>query len=113
MDKEKLENAINRCWVEHHIGNKVLNDDEVKNFTPLPSENFKEGFIAGCEWRINSVWHDVSDEPDLKKLLLVEDIDGAYNLTYMTKIKKWKGFVQYEHYTRWAYVEDLLPTKTI
>lgn len=44
-------------------------------------------FKAGAEWRINSVWHDAREKPDKGKLLIVEDIDGAYDLVYLTKSK--------------------------
>lgn len=39
-------------------------------------------FKAGAEWRINSVWHDAREKPDKGKLLIVEDIDSAYDLVY-------------------------------
>lgn len=35
-----------------------------------------------AEWRINSVWHDAREKPDKGKLLIVEDIDGAYDLVF-------------------------------
>ena len=47
-------------------------------------------FKAGAEWRINSVWHDAREKPDKGKLLIVEDIDGAYDLVYSTKSKPWE-----------------------
>lgn len=47
-------------------------------------------FKAGAEWRINSVWHDAREKPDKGKLLIVEDIDGAYDLVYLTKSKPWE-----------------------
>lgn len=44
-------------------------------------------FKAGAEWRINSVWHDAREKPDKGKLLIVEDIDGAYDLVKRAVIK--------------------------
>ena len=61
------------------------------------------------EWRINSVWHDAREKPDKGKLLIVEDIDGAYDLVYSTKSKPWEELSEKDHYMRWAYIEDLLP----
>ena len=66
-------------------------------------------FISGAEWRINSVWHDAREKPDKGKLLIVEDIDGAYDLVYLTKSKPWEELSEKDHYMRWAYIEDLLP----
>lgn len=66
-------------------------------------------FKAGAEWRINSVWHDAREKPDKGKLLIVEDIDGAYDLVYLTKSKPWEELSEKDYYMRWAYIEDLLP----
>lgn len=117
MKNEQLENAIKRGWVEHHIGNKVLNDDEVKNFNPLPSENFKEGFIAGYEWRINSVWHDKKEKPVCKGERKFCDIFYISKKGYpRTNTYSESGFLLYRgeewrDVKYWAYVNDLLPTK--
>lgn len=46
------------------------------------------------------------------KLLIVEDIDSAYDLVYfLTKSKPWEELSEKNHYMRWAYIEDLLPCK--
>lgn len=66
-------------------------------------------FMEGAEWRINSIWHDTSEKPDKGKLLIVEDIDSAYDLVYLTKSKPWEELSEKNHYMRWAYIEDLLP----
>ena len=49
------------------------------------------------------------EKPDKGKLLIVEDIDGAYDLVYSTKSKPWEELSEKNHYMRWAYVEDLIP----
>lgn len=72
-------------------------------------ESELELFKAGAEWRINSVWHDAREKPDKGKLLIVEDIDGAYDFVYSTKSKPWEELSEKNHYMRWAYVEDLIP----
>lgn len=68
-------------------------------------------YVAGSEWRINSVWHDAKEKPDKGKLLIVEDIDSAYDLVYLTKSKPWEELSEKNHYMRWAYIEDLIPNK--
>lgn len=66
-------------------------------------------FKDGAYWRINSVWHSHAIKPDKGKLLIVEDIDGAYDLVYLTKNKPWEELSEKNHYMSWAYIEDLLP----
>lgn len=68
-----------------------------------------EAFKNGANWRINSVWHSCNIKPDKGKLLLVEDIDSAYDLVYLSKSKPWEELSEKNHYTRWAYMENLLP----
>lgn len=90
-------------------------------------EKFEAGFIAGAEWRVNSVWHDWEDGnnvPDVGKLCLVEfetDVDSKY-YQRLVHADKFKGHdvtgVPYfwntpkkAHILRWVYVDDLLPNK--
>ena len=37
------------------------------------NSGYSIGFMSGAQWRINSVWHDVSEEPKEHKLVLIED----------------------------------------
>ena len=70
-----------------------------------------DAFEHGANWRINSVWHSYKIKPDKGKLLLVEDIDSAYDLVYLNNSNPWEELSKKSHYMRWAYVEDLLPNK--
>ena len=70
-----------------------------------------KAFMVGAEWRINSVWHEVRKKPDKGKLLIVEDIDSAYELVYLTNSKPWEELSKKNHYMHWAYVADLLPDR--
>lgn len=98
MKQEDIEKAaVDSCVFENSIFNPAL--------TPY----YQQGFKDGADWRINSVWHDASEKPDKGKLLIVEDIDSAYDLVYLTKSKPWEELSEKNHYMRWAYIEDLLP----
>ena len=61
----------------------------------------KEGFIAGAQWRINSVWHEASELPRSLKLIIIEDSNGEFDLGY--------GITNST--IRWAYIDDLLPDR--
>ena len=69
-------------------------------------DNIMEDFIAGAQWRINSVWHDKSELPRICKYIFVEckyiDAPPSYFV-----IESW-DFKRYS-VSRWAYLEDLLP----
>ena len=79
----------------------------------------KEGFIAGADWRINSVWHEASEEPEKgDEPIFVEYKDwGSDGSDYMICNNKsdynfmLKRNVPYCTVIRWAYVSDLLPDR--
>ena len=70
------------------------------------------GFIAGAQWRINSVWHDNSIRPGEDCDVLVETKRGIemdrYDIDYneLDNGTDWESDV-----IRWAYVDDLLPER--
>lgn len=62
--------------------------------------NRRLAFIAGAEWRIDSVWHNAKMEtPSLWKLILIKDRAGDYDLGYELR----------DNTVLWAYVVDLIP----
>ena len=63
-------------------------------------------FMEGAEWRINSVWHDVNEEPDPDKGDLLVGIEVMGKTAY---IRQNAYYVQQFSCVRWAYVEDLIP----
>lgn len=67
---------------------------------------FKKGFKEGAEWRINSVWHEANKEiPMPFRPILVEHDDGKFSVNMVA------GNMQScpMAWSRWAYVDDLLP----
>lgn len=97
MEREKIEQAADEFAEREYEINGVDRDYLYK------------GFYHGAQWRINSVWNSYSTKPDKGKLLIVEDIDSAYELVYLTKSKPWEELSEKNLYMRWAYVSDLLP----
>lgn len=92
--------------------------------TPDARERFllRSGFKAGAKWRIDSVWHDIKESPKQGSLIAVFDgedmhlwraedienvIDGRIKVVSIT-LKE--CFIR-QHIIRWAYIEDLIPTK--
>lgn len=62
-------------------------------------------FIEGAKWRINSVWHDASEMPDLGEAIIVELFGkvwdyGTYDVSDSIHPK-----------AKWAYMNDLIPSK--
>ncbi len=72
-------------------------------------ESFAEAFNDGANWRINSVWHEVSEEPERNRIYLAQLGDSAFDTFYDSK--NWVNFSRGINIQRWAYVEDLLPNK--
>lgn len=93
MTRKDIEKAANQC--------SFIDTSDARERFLLSS-----GFKAGAQWRINSVWHDPEEIPDIAKPLLVEHVGGVYSISIIYEIdanrRTWK---------RWAYVKDLLPIK--
>lgn len=68
----------------------------------------KNGFMAGAEWRINSVWHDdISECKDVKRWIVVEYNNGYIDV--LPDIRDLDGVK--DLVVRVAYVDDLLPER--
>ena len=80
-------------------------DEELDDFE---CRGHRDGFIAGAQWRINSVWHDArKDVPKEFIPILVERDDFTFSVNMvggnMTSCPL--------HWVHWAYVIDLLPER--
>ena len=71
-------------------------------------EYSREDFIAGAQWRINSVWHDdISECKDVKRWIVVEYNNGYVDV--LPDIRDLDGVK--DLVVRVAYVDDLLPER--
>jgi len=108
MDREQIEKAAERysgCFFE------ALGDDRYVMAK-------RKAFADGARWRIHSVWHDVSEMPELRKPYIYEMDFGEDNVDYdidvlNIKVADWESFAEIMKMTRWAYIEDLLPNKEV
>lgn len=66
-------------------------------------EKFADAYIAGADWRINSVWHGMNEKPSEMFAILAEFGEEEYSLGITLD-----GM---ESAKRWAYVADLLPDR--
>ena len=68
----------------------------------------KNGFMAGAQWRINSVWHDdISECKEVKRWFVVEYNNGYVDV--LPDIRDLDGVK--DLVVRVAYVDDLLPER--
>lgn len=107
MNNETIEKAANaysdkQFWIEEDYYARECMD------IIAPS-----AFIAGAQWRINSVWHSPEEEPKADECIIVEKelFEGKYSYDCW-KIDSgcaWDKESDYFCVTRWAYVRDLVP----
>lgn len=99
MKREDIEMAAERNTEEY-----VKNGD-LRGFRG----SYRLGFIAGAEWRINSVWHDASKRPDERRAVIIEYGENRISLHEKGYDGPWKYNVEQFGFKRWAYVDDLIP----
>lgn len=82
--------AVDSCVFENSIFNPAL--------TPY----YEQGFKDGADWRINSVWHDAAERPQLGELIIVEVYGKIWEYG--------KSDVCDTNHpaARWAYMNDLI-----
>ena len=106
MTREQIEQAALQC-AKDRWGNSESQHAMAK------AQGTVYGFKQGAQWRINSVWHDVSEEPKEHKLVLIEDDfcgEPDYGV-WQAPFPKWKDSIVHFSSKRWAYLDDLLPER--
>ena len=68
-----------------------------------------KAFADGANWRINSVWHDVSECPDENEPTIIERENGKLSFHEKGYKGPWKYNVEQFRFKRWAYIKDLIP----
>lgn len=79
-------------------------------YNPELQPAYIDGFKRGTKWRIDSVWHTTADMPTKSGYLAVLCHNGIMETCHHTI---GIGFLEktLQGYSKWAYVEDLLPNK--
>ena len=106
MTREQIEKEA----MEH--AERIPQSDERREYS-------REDFIAGSQWRINSVWHDASEEPEQEdEPILVEYEDwGIEGSDYTVCDDIWDYRIRLKRdganctILRWAYIKDLIPER--
>lgn len=97
MKKEDIEKAaVDSCVFENSI------------FNPQLTPYYRQGFMDGAQWRINSVWHDREVIPEfIEKELLIMFCDNSCMIISIAS--HWRDFLENNKFVKWAYLEDLMP----
>ena len=113
--KEQMKQALIK-ETERHIAQDILYDDVYVG--PFTEKDGVDCAIHAVDWYRNHIWHDISEEADLSKfILLYDEKDGIFRLARRYPWLDWSGYVEamnskYDvHYTKWVYMEDILPNK--
>lgn len=88
---------------------KAANDfaDREYEYNDIDRNALYKGFYWGAQWRINSVWHNASEKPDMSKEIIVIYPDKSCRVFRPNGV--WETLIEVDKFIRWAYVEDLLP----
>lgn len=115
MEREDIEKAAKDYSIgKTHFRRSVLKEVDADNYV-LRKDNCREDFIAGAEWRINSVWHDAREIIVKMGYVLVEfktKRGVSYNIWKIANVdvvSYWNTFITENKIIRYAYIEDLLP----
>ena len=73
--------------------------------------SYRLGFIAGADWRINSVWHDANEIPKKNDSYIVVYNRFGIKTDFWSHYRGWEKYRRADKVKKWAYIEDLLPTK--
>ena len=64
---------------------------------------------ADAEPNLESIWHDVSEEPKINEDVVLYDCCGNFVTEFYNGDVTWNNIVLFHKATMWAYKDDLLP----
>lgn len=107
---EEMQQALKK-ETERYIAENILYDDVY-----VGQFNEKDGAdcaLHAVEWYRNNVWHKMKENANPKLLVVLSDDEGnisrklRWPFAEFIRDSKKKGI----NYTKWAYLEDLLPAQ--
>lgn len=105
MNKETIEKAADEYSTKQW---EAENDFECRDCMDIIAP---PAFVAGADWRINSVWHSADEEPETGRMILVRKCIARNHVSYQLKVKEalpyWERGAKF--IGGWAYLKDLLP----
>ena len=103
MDKQQIKEAAAKASEDYMENTLIMSG---------PRGSYRKGFIAGAEWRINSVWHTLpKDLPKKENTLILLELKFEGRLVYLPVEWVNDGEGVPSQATRWAYLDDLLPER--
>lgn len=103
------------------IDEKKITEAAIQNadkYNPFRStldreEVCRASFKDGIEWLQSALWHNASEKPQglATILYLWHDEQGGMEVGIdgIFDDLEWKKFVEYNKFTKWCYIEDILP----
>lgn len=111
MTQEQIERAAEECrrTTAQSMGvyGQYHSIDECPNHGISCDELVESSFTKGANWRINSVWHPINEDPGYGKYILVHFRSGNFT-SWFASADILSDFKRFEA-EGWAYVVDLLP----
>ena len=97
MTREQIEKAALICAGAGEYGELPYNPDA------------KKGFIAGAQWRIDSVWHDASEKYEIRLPSVVVFKNGRAAVYLDLRDVTYDGL--WDEVKEYAYLKDLRPER--
>ena len=117
MTREQIEQAALKCAKDRW-------GDSESQHAMAKAQGTVYGFKQGAQWRINSVWHDREEQPEVERWFIFKADDTnpfkkptIKKIAYYTnriendKGLDWLKMVAEYKILCWAYVDDLLPER--
>ena len=111
--KEAVKAGSNDANYRREKGHTMTKDDFFVDGVQWADEHPRKGLVD-----LDLLWHDVSEEADLSKFILLYDEKGGYlSPASRWPFKNMPGFVEAmnkkygANYTKWIYMKDILPSK--
>lgn len=113
MDREQIEQAAEKHAADINAERLSAFPEAVRSqLSPeYNADDLSDAFKAGAEWRINSVWHDASEEPEQGRAILCIGVNVYGTFIAGPNNEDFNSIVKDFGVLRWANIEDLLPDR--